>query len=469
MEIKPMLLVVDDESAMRESYKILLEDHYTLVFAVNGREAVETVQKEPVNLVLLDILLPDMDGIEVLRKIKGTSDVEVIMVTAVKTMRTAIQAVKLGAYDYISKPFDIDDLLATVGKALEKQHLTREILYLRSELSPCVFGDMIGVSFGMKQVFSVIHEISSNESTVLITGESGTGKELIARAIHRDGVRRDRPFVAVDCAAIPENLVESEFFGHEKGAFTDATSLKLGKFELANGGTLFLDEVGNLPMDIQCKMLRVLEEREIQRVGGMKNIKVDTRIISATNIDLKKAVADGKFRQDLYYRLNVIPLHVPPLRERKEDIPLLVDHFIALFNKRFGKDIQGISKEALELFTNYGWPGNVRELRNVVERLVVLNKEKVITHRRLPFDMLLAENDKPAGYYDKVSLHAARDEFEKQFILKVLEKVNWNQTKASKLLGIHRNALLYKIRQFELRPILTRSRLLRRQARAARR
>jgi DNA-binding NtrC family response regulator len=464
MDIKPVILVVDDEPSMRESYQILLEDKYDLIAAASGQEALEAVRKEQVNIVLLDILMPDLDGIEVLRKIKEISDAEVIMVTAVKAMRTAIQAVKLGAYDYLSKPFDIDDLLSTVEKALEKQKLTREIVYLKSEMKPGAFGNIVGNSPGMRQAFSIVKEVCNNESTVLITGESGAGKELIARAIHLSGSRREQPFVAVDCAAIPENLVESEFFGHEKGAFTDATAMKPGKFELANGGTLFLDEVGNLPMDIQCKILRVLEERELQRVGGTKTIKVNTRIISATNIDLKKAVAEGNMRQDLYYRLNVIPVHVPSLRERKEDIPLIIDNFVAHFNKKFNKSVQGISREALELFMKYGWPGNVRELRNVLERLVVLNKEKIISHQRLPLDMVLAENDQPQEYYDRMSLRSARNEFEKQFILKVLEKVNWNQTRAAQLLGIHRNALLYKIHAFNLRPIMTHSKQLRKQA-----
>jgi transcriptional regulator with PAS, ATPase and Fis domain len=264
--------------------------------------------------------------------------------------------------------------------------------------------------------------------------------------------------VAVDCAAIPESLFESELFGHEKGSFTDATSQKIGKFELANGGTLFLDEIGNLHPDIQAKILRVLEEREIQRVGGNKVIRIDTRIISATNIDLKKAVKAGKFRQDLYYRLNVIPITVPPLRERKDDIPGLVNHFIAFYNKELGKNIEGISKEALNLMMSYSWPGNVRELRNVIERLVALSKETVISDKRLPLDILISSAEKTDDYFDKISLRDARAEFEKQFIMKILERANWNQTKAAQLLGIHRNALLYKIHSFNLRPLMNKAR-----------
>lgn len=452
--IRPVILAVDDEPSMGESYKMLLEEKYSLFYASTGHEALEIVQKEPVNLVLLDVLLPDMDGMDILRRIKEISDADVIMVSAVKTMRTAIQAVKLGAYDYVSKPFDIDDLLATVGKAIENQNLKKEIVYLKSSLPSAQGERMVGSSEGIRRVFSLISEVCNTQSTVLITGESGTGKELIARAVHFSGYRKDKPFVAVDCATIPENLVESELFGHEKGAFTDATSQKIGKFELANGGTLFLDEIGNLHQDIQSKILRVLEVREIQRVGGTKTIKIDVRVISATNIDLKKAVKDGKFRQDLYYRLNVFPVYAPALRERKEDVPLLINHFISIYNRQFGKDIHGVSKEAMELLVNYSWPGNIRELRNVIERLVVLSKEDIISHKRLPLDILFPDEDKGGDMDNKALLKEARYEFEKRFILKVLERANWNQTKAAQLLGIHRNALLQKINIFKLRPFI---------------
>lgn len=462
MNVNPTIMVVDDEQGMRESYRVLLEEKYNLLVAASAREALDFIKKENIDLVLLDILMPEMDGLEALKLIKEKSDVEVIMVTAIKTVRTAIQSVKLGAYDYISKPFDIDDILATIAKALERRALTREISCLKEEVRPAApFGSIVGKSSKMEQIFKLIDQIRENHSTVLITGESGTGKELVARAVHNTGSRKDKPFIAVDCATIPENLVESELFGHEKGSFTDATAQKIGKFELANGGTLFLDEIGNLPQDIQCKILRVLEEREIQRVGGVKTIKIDVRIIAATNLDLKKAVKEGKFRQDLYYRLNVILITVPPLRERKEDVPLLVEHFINYYNLKFNRHIKGISKEAMDLFINYNWPGNVRELRNIIERLVALNKETIISHRRLPLDILLAQTEKPQDYYDKISLHEARDEFEKQFILKILAKVNWNQSKASQLLGIHRNALLYKVHQFNLRPILKQAKMMR--------
>lgn len=453
-KIRPAILAVDDESCMRASYKELLCDSYNVLFAATGKEAIDIISKEPVNLVLLDILMPDMSGMDILKKIKETSDADVIVVSAVKTMRSAIDAVKLGAYDYVSKPFDIDELLVAISKLIENQNLKKEIVYLKSAIKPVSFENMIGSSKAIRQVFSLISEVCGTQSTVLVTGESGTGKELIARAIHYSGQRKDKPFVAVDCAAIPENIVESELFGHEKGAFTDATSQKLGKFELANGGTLFLDEIGNLHKDIQCKILRVLEAREIQRVGGNKTIKIDVQVISATNIDIKKAAGEGKFRQDLYYRLNVFPIYVAPLRERREDIVPLIDHFIKIYNKEFGKSINGVSKEALELFTNYNWPGNVRELRNIIERLVVLSKEDIITESRLPLDMLISEDENTYDHSGRTILKDARHEFEKQFILKILERANWNQTKAAQMLGIHRNALLHKINLYNLRPMI---------------
>ncbi len=453
-EFKTTILVVDDEPNVIESYRVLLEDKYNVLTANNGREALDLLQKESVNLVLLDVLMPDMDGLEVLKKIKETVDAEVVMVTAVKTVRTAIQAMKLGAYDYVSKPFDVDDLLSTINKVLEKQGLTREIIYLRSELKNYTYANMVGNSEKIRLVFNMISEVSSTDSTILITGESGTGKELIARAIHNEGLRRDKPFIAVDCATIPDNLVESELFGHEKGSFTDATSQKIGKFELANNGTLLLDEIGNLKLDIQSKILRVLEEKEIQRVGSVKTVKINTRIISATNIDLKKAVNEGKFRQDLFYRLNVIPIFSPALRDRKEDIPGLVDFFISMYNKEFKKNITGISKETLKFLVDYNWPGNIRELRNIIERLVALSKETVISHRRLPIDILLSQEIKQFDFSNGFSLKEARSNFEKQFIIKVLEKNNWNQTKAAAQLGIHRNALIAKINAYSLHPLI---------------
>jgi len=453
-KILPNILVVDDEISVIESFKQLLEGEYRVLSATNGQEALEKVEKENLDIILLDIRMPGMDGMEVLRRIgeMDGSEADVIMVTAVNTMKTAIEAMKLGAYDYITKPFDVDEVLVSINKALEKRRLKRELCYLRSEVAkPAKFDNIIGTSEKMRQIYEIVSEMSKNDATVLISGESGTGKELIARAIHFNGLRKDKPFIAVDCASIPENLLESELFGHEKGAFTDATSQKVGRFELANQGTLFLDEIGNLRLDMQGKILRALQEREIQRVGGVKTIKIDVRIISATNVDLKRAIKDGKFREDLYYRLNVVPIELPPLRERKEDIPVLVEYFLAIFNREFGRSIKDMTPEAMEFLLNYRWPGNVRELRNVIERLVALTKEDVISHRRLPLDILISVDTGKANIANGMLLREAREQFEKQFILRILERVNWNQTEAAKLLGVHRNTLTLKMQNLRIK------------------
>jgi len=456
LKILPNILVVDDEVNVIESFKQLLKDNYKVLTATNGEEALEKVEKENLDIVLLDIRMPGMDGIEVLRRIEEMKEnVDVIMVTAVNTTKTAIEAMKLGAYDYITKPFEVDEVVISIDKVLEKRCLTRELSYLRSEVAkPVKFDNIIGTSEKMQQVYEIVSEMTKNDATVLISGESGTGKELFARAIHFNGLRKDKPFITVDCASIPENLLESELFGHEKGAFTDATSQKLGRFELANHGTLFLDEIGNLKMDMQGKILRVLQEREIQRVGGVKTIKIDVRIISATNIDLKKAIKEERFREDLYYRLKVVPIEIPPLRERKEDIPLLVRCFLGIFNREFGKKIEDITPEAMESLVNYRWPGNVRELRNVIERLVVLTKEVVISHNRLPLDILSTVNTEEANMGEEgILLKEAREQFEKQFILGVLEKVNWNQTEAARILGVHRNTLMMKMQNLGIKKV----------------
>ena len=457
LKILPNILVVDDEVNIVESFKQLLKDNYKVLTATSGEEALEKVEKENLDIVLLDIRMPGMDGIEVLRRIEEMKEnVDVIMVTAVNTMKTAIEAMKLGAYDYITKPFEVDEVVVSINKALEKRCLIREVSYLRSEVAkPVKFDNIMGTSEKMRQVYEIVFEMTKNDATVLISGESGTGKELIARAIHFNGLRKDKPFVPVDCASISESLLESELFGHEKGAFTDATSQKLGRFELANHGTLFLDEIGNLKLDMQGKILRALQEREIQRVGGVKTIKIDVRIISATNIDLKKAIKEGRFREDLYYRLNVVPIELPPLRDRREDIPLLVRHFLGIFNREFSKKIEDITPEAMDSLVNYRWPGNVRELRNVIERLVALTKEEVISHKRLPLDILLTVNTEEADMEEEggMLLKEAREQFEKQFILGVLEKVNWNQTEAAKMLGIHRNTLLMKIQNLGIKKV----------------
>src|SRR3989442_10486494 len=339
---RPVVLVVDDDAGVRESFRLTLEDHYDVIDVPDGRSALDILRSHHVDLVLLDIRLPEMDGVGVPERIKAMDEgVEVILVTAVKTVRTAVAAMKLGAFDYLTKPFEDDELLAVVRRALEKRSLEREVVFLRSELErQHDQGELVGQHPAMQKLYRLIAQVARTTTTVLVTGESGTGKELIARAIHRQGPRRDKPFVPVNPAALSETLVESELFGHEKGAFTGAYQRKLGRFELAQGGTLFLDEIGSLKPDLQAKLLRVLQEREIEPAGGTPSIRIDARIIVAPNTHLKQAAAQGTFREDLYYRLNVMPITVPPLRERREDIPLLVPHFIRRYNQDFNKRLE---------------------------------------------------------------------------------------------------------------------------------
>jgi len=451
-DARPVILIVDDDPGLRESFRLILEDRYELIEAVDGRQALEVVRRSEVDLVLLDIRLPEMDGIEVLERIKTIDDqVEVVLVTAVKTVRTAVAAMKLGAFDYLTKPFEEDDLLSVVRRALEKRSLEREVVFLRSELARRPeFGEIVGSHAEMQKLFRLIAQVARTSTTVLITGESGTGKELVARAIHRQGPRRDKPFVAVNPAALSETLLESELFGHEKGSFTGAFQRKLGKLEMAQGGTLFLDEIGTLKPELQSKLLRVLQEREIERVGGTRTIHIDVRVIAATNVDLKQAVATQAFREDLYYRLNVLPISVPPLRDRRDDIPLLVEHFIRRYNAEMSKHIEGLAPDAMTVLRDYPWPGNVRELQNIVERLVGLVDTPVIGVSDLPLDLLLPDSTMRLRQAETLPLRQATDEFERQIVLRVLERVRWNRSEAARILGIHRNSLKTMLARWEL-------------------
>ena len=450
---RPVILVVDDDPGVRESFRLILEDHYDVVDVPDGPSALDVVRTSPMDLVLLDIRLPGMDGIEVLERIKAIDDrAEVILVTAVKTVRTAVAAMKLGAFDYLTKPFEEDELLSLASRALERRTLEREVALLRSELARTHdLDEIVGKHPLMEKLHGLIAQVARTSTTVLITGESGTGKELVARAIHRHGNRREGPFVAVNPAAIVESLIESELFGHERGAFTGAHQRKLGKFELAQGGTLFLDEIGTLRADLQAKLLRVLQEREIERVGGTRSIKIDVRVIAATNTNLKDAVSRGTFREDLYYRLNVVPIVVPPLRERAQDVPLLAEYFLRRDTRDFNKRIEGLSPEAVAALQAYRWPGNVRELENVIERCVVLADGPVIQLNDLPLDVLLPQQATRVRAAEALPLNEATDQFERQIVLRVLERVGWNLTEAGRILAIHRNSLRMKLARWGVR------------------
>jgi DNA-binding NtrC family response regulator len=449
------VLVVDDEEGVRASVRAILEETCDVLEAGNGVEALEVMKAHEIDLVMLDQRMPGEPGIDVLPRIKAADPSTVVVIaTAVRELRTAVEALKRGAYDYLTKPFDVDDILMLAQRALDKRALEREVLYLRSALAggPTEAGGiagsferMVGRHPEMARIYQLITQIASTPTTVLITGESGTGKELVARAIHARSERRTQPFVAVNVAAIPEALVESELFGHEKGAFTGAHAKKLGRFEMAHGGTVFLDEIGTLRLDLQAKLLRVLQEREIERLGGVRPVPVDVRILAATNVNLRSAVRARAFREDLYYRLNVVPIHVPPLRERREDIPALVEHFVRKIARECNRDVRGVSVGALEVLTRYDWPGNVRELENVLHRAVVLTRTPVIQLQDVPLDVAMPETGSRLGEDTGPPLREAMEQFERQYILRVLEGTGWNVSRAARRLGVHRNTVLTKL------------------------
>jgi two-component system response regulator AtoC len=444
------VLIVDDEIGTRESLRMLLKNHYEVFLAKNAEEAFLQIKEHSPDIVLLDIILPDLDGLKVLGKIKQKEpDVIVIMITATRTVKTAVEAMKLGAYDYVTKPFDTEELSLIIRRALSTQALEKEVRYLREEIDKsCGFGNIVGKSKVIEDVFKIVRQIADSRSTVLIMGESGTGKELISRAIHYNSNRRNYPFVTINCAAIPETLIESELFGHEKGAFTNAIEKKLGRFEVAHEGTLFLDEIGELSLATQAKILRFLEEKEFNRVGGSKTIKVDVRLITATNKDLTQLLKKGGFREDLFYRINVVPIIIPPLRERKEDILLLIDHFTKKFNEENKKNVKGVSKEALELMMNYEWPGNVRELENLIERVIALTPNEYIQSNELPLSLINISKINGLKEYildGKVPFLKAEEEFERGIILDALKRTNYVQSHAAEMLGISRRILKYKM------------------------
>ncbi|HEV8615777.1 MAG TPA: sigma-54 dependent transcriptional regulator [Methylomirabilota bacterium] len=446
------VLVVDDEEGVRASIRAILEDTAEVLEAENGAAALELLKTREVDLVMLDQRMPGEAGIDILPRVKAADpSTVVVLATAVRDVRTAVEALKRGAYDYLTKPFDVDDIISLVGRALEKRALERQVLCLRSALTPIGvdsasgFEGMVGRHAEMVRIYQLVTQIAATPTTVLITGESGTGKELIARAIHQQSDRRGQPFVAVNVAAIPDALIESELFGHERGAFTGAHARKLGKFELAHGGTVFLDEIGSLRVDLQSKLLRALQQREIDRVGGTRPVPIDVRVLAATNINLRQAVRDREFRDDLYYRLNVVPLQVPPLRERRDDIPLLVEHFVRKIARECRRDVRGVSAGALEVLGRYDWPGNVRELENVIHRAVVLVRGPVIQLQDVPLDVAMPEAGARLTEDTGLFLRDACDRFERQYVLCVLERVQWNVSRAARLLGVHRNTVLTKL------------------------
>jgi DNA-binding NtrC family response regulator len=445
------VLVVDDEEGVRASVRAILADTCRVLEAEDGAAALELLRAHDVDVVMLDQRMPGDQGIDLLPRVKALDPtLVVVLATAVRDVRTAVEAMRLGAYDYLVKPFDVDDIILLVQRALEKRALEREVLCLRSALAPSGvatvgFEGMVGRHPEMIRIYQLITQIAETPTTVLITGESGTGKELIARAIHQRSRRRGQPFVAVNVAALPETLLESELFGHEKGAFTGAHARKLGKFELAQGGTVFLDEIGSLRLDLQTKLLRVLQEREIERVGGARPVAVDVRVLAATNLNLRQAVRERAFREDLFYRLNVVPIHVSPLRERREDIPMLVEHFVRKIARECHRDVRGVSAGALEVLTRYDWPGNVRELENVIHRAVVLAREPVLYLKDIPLDVALPETGPRLAEDTGLPLREACEQFERQYVLRVLERVGWNVSRGARLLGVHRNTVLAKL------------------------
>ena len=451
------VLVVDDEEGVRDSVRAVLEDSCEVLLAANGAQALEALGGREVDLVMLDHRMPGESGIDLLPRLKAADpSLVVVLATAVREVRMAVEAMRRGAYDYLTKPFDVDEILLVVRRGLEKRALEREVVSLRSALSegpPAAshgFAGMVGRHPEMLRIYELIEQIAETPATVLITGESGTGKELIARAIHHHSDRRAAPFVAVNVAAIPETLIESELFGHEKGAFTGAHASKLGRFELAHGGTVFLDEIGSLRLDLQAKLLRVLQEREVERLGGVRPVPVDVRILAATNVNLRQAVRDRAFREDLYYRLNVVPLHVPPLREHRDDIPRLVRHFVKKTARESHRDVRDVSSGALDALSRYGWPGNVRELENVIHRAVVLSRGPVIQLQDVPLDVAMPETSRLEEAAATPLRHAC-DHFERQYVMRVLERVHWNVSRAARLLGVHRNTILAKLSSWGIR------------------
>ena len=448
--MKRTLLVADDEYGIREFLYELFKETYEVKLATDGKEAIALFDREIFDVALIDLRMPEVSGVEVLEYLKEKNiDTIPIVITADRDIDHAVEAMKMGAYDYITKPMDYKKLTITIHNAIEKKGLKERIDTLERDIKgPLFFSNIISQSKEMRSVFNNIENVLNNDATVLIYGESGTGKELIARAIHFNGNRAQKPFIPVDCASIPESLIETELFGYEKGSFTGAGKTTRGKFELADEGTLFLDEISNISMDAQAKLLRVIQEREFLRIGGEKHISVNVRIISASNKDLKKMIQDGTFREDLYYRLNVIPIHLPPVRERKEDIPLLIQHFLKIFNERYQKKAL-FDSGTLKILMDYRWPGNVRELENVINRIILTSDNDVILPEMLPVEIRRAGLSIMTGT-ELLEADITLDNLEKIHIEKLLKKHEYNISTVAEILGVTRKTLYAKMEKFGL-------------------
>lgn len=456
-ETDKALLIIDDEENMRHMLAAMLsKSGYRIDTAADGEEGLRKIRKKAFDYVLCDIKMPKTDGMDFLRKADtALTKTTVIMMSAFGTIDTALEAMKLGAYDFISKPFKTDEVYLALKKAEERENLRRENLLLKERIQKISgevrFGNMIGNSRAMQDVFNIAHKASQYSTTVLIIGESGTGKELVARGIHYEGPRAEKPLVPVNCGGIPETLLESELFGYVKGAFTGADRNKNGLFQEANGGTIFLDEIGELPRALQVKLLRVLQENEVRPVGGARSETIDVRVIAATSRDLAEEVKAGRFREDLFYRLNVLQINLPPLRDRTEDIPLLCQHFLDHFKEQLGKELQGISPGAMSLLVEHKWPGNVRELENTIERAVVLADKRIILPENLPTEMGVKRgSSRMDDFFEGFSLKKAQKIMEKRLITRALESTGGNRTQAAKLLEISHPSLLTKIKAYEI-------------------
>jgi two-component system response regulator AtoC len=450
-----ILLVEDDQNALDGLAHILQDEGYAVKAVDDGETALQEIKQDEYDMLLTDLKLPGIDGLELYREVKGISpDIAAIVVTAFGTVRTAVVAMKEGVYDYITKPIEVDELLIIIKNALNRQELLRENIMLRDQVQKAYsFENIIGKSGPMMDVFKKVTKVSSSNSTVLVRGESGTGKELIAKAIHFNSQRKESPLVTIDCASLPENLLESELFGYEKGAFTGAFRTKMGRFEIAHGGTLFLDEIGDITPGVQAKLLRALEERTIIRLGGTKEMPIDVRVIASTNKNLENALKEGMFREDLYYRLNVIPIFLPPLRDRREDIPLLVQYFVNLYSEETHIPPKKISKEVIDICLNYEWLGNVRELEHAIENAVVMGDGDMVLPEHLPFNIfsgvsrrgeVVKTGDTNGSYNEQMDIA------EKMIIQDALRKMEGNRTKAAKLLGISLRTMRYKVKKYKL-------------------